>query len=98
MLGLMHRIRRVILSPWTTLVSVALGALLMLGGALLSGTLHVITAAHITFVQFGDTFMVGSQRGTIIQSTRIWQVAVVLAVPGMAWAVWFLIHSDSKKR
>ena len=59
--------------------------------------MHVFTVAHVTLVQFGDTFTVGNPRGTLIRSTRIWEVALLLALPAMAWAVWFAIHIDAKK-
>jgi hypothetical protein len=39
----------------------------------------------------------GGDRISSDGSTRIWEVALVLALPAMAWAVWFAIHLDSKK-
>jgi len=40
--------------------------LLLLTGFLVGGTLHVFTLAHVTLVQFGDTFTVGSPLGMIM--------------------------------
>lgn len=93
----MRLLLRILLSPTFTLIPLALAVLLLILSFCLTGTLHVYTFHHVTLIQFGDMFTLGSGGRVIIWPTPIWEVAVLLAVPAMAWAVWFAIHMDAKK-
>jgi len=63
----------------------------------LSGRMHVYSTHHVTLIQFGDTITAGIGSGFLIRPFRLWGLVVMLAMPAMALAVWFVIHLDKKK-
>src|SRR5690349_8620001 len=94
---MMRRLLRIILSPWFTLIPLAVAVLLVILSLCLTGTMHVYSTHHFTLIQFGDTVTAGIGSHVLIRPFRLWGLAVILALPAMAWAVWFAIHLDSKK-
>jgi|SRR5579859_2961618 len=91
------RLVRVILSPWFTLIPLAVALLLVVLSVCLTGTLHVFSTHHVTLVQFGDTVTAGIGAHVLIRPFRIWSVALVLALPAMVWALVFAICVDSRR-
>jgi len=87
-----------ILSHWFTRILLTAAVLLVVLSVCLTHTMHVYTFHHLTLIQFGDTFTLGNGGNVYIRPTRIWAVALVLAVPAMAWTVWFAGMLDGKAR
>ena len=85
-----------VVNPTCVLALTAAASLALLAGVVLRHTLHVFTFAHVTVVQFGDSIAVGVHgHGPPVFTFQ--GIALLLALPGIGWGTWWLIHWDAKK-